>query len=342
MNKIVTGSSALPLKKEDSTLDLTLRPSRWDEYIGQEKIKNNLRILIEAAKKRGEPIEHILLYGPAGLGKTTLAHLIAKEMGVAVKVTSGPAIEKAGDLAAILTNMEEGDVLFIDEAHRIHKIVEEVLYPAMESSVLDIIIGKGPSAKTLQLQLPRFTIVAATTRAGLLSSPFRSRFGATHRLDFYEEDEMKRIIKRSAALLEVQISEDAVGMIARASRYTPRVANRILKRVRDYAQVHDNGEITKEIARKSLAVMEVDEIGLEATDIRILNAIITKHNGGPVGLKTIAASTSEEIETIEDIYEPYLLQIGFLSRSPKGRIATERAYAHLRIPYYNKQQGAFI
>lgn len=330
------------LKKDDSTLDLALRPSRWDEYIGQEKIKSNLRILIEAAKKRGEPIEHILLYGPAGLGKTTLAHLVGRELGATVKVTSGPAIEKVGDLAAILTNMEEGDVLFIDEAHRIHKAVEEMLYPAMESSVLDIILGKGPSAKTLQLRLPRFTIIAATTRAGLLSSPFRSRFGATHRLDFYNDEEMRRIIKRSAALLAASIDDDAVAVIAHASRFTPRVANRILKRVRDYAQVHDHEPITRVVAQKALAIMDVDEIGLESTDLRILRAIIEKYAGGPVGLKTIAASTSEEVETIEDLYEPYLLQIGFLARSPKGRIATEQAYTHLGIPYHKKQQGTLI
>lgn len=335
-------SSDTLLKKDDSTLDLALRPSRWDEYIGQEKIKSNLRILIEAAKKRGEPIEHILLYGPAGLGKTTLAHLVGRELGAAVKVTSGPAIEKVGDLAAILTNMEEGDVLFIDEAHRIHKAVEEMLYPAMESSVLDIILGKGPSAKTLQLRLPRFTIIAATTRAGLLSSPFRSRFGATHRLDFYDAEEMKRIIKRSAALLAAAIDEAAVAVIARASRFTPRVANRILKRVRDYAQVHDHEPITEVVAKKALTVMEVDEIGLEATDLRILRAIIEQYGGGPVGLKTIAASTSEEVETIEDLYEPYLLQIGFLARGPKGRIATEQAYEHLGIPYHKKQQGTLL
>lgn len=330
------------LKKDDTVLDLTLRPSRWNEYIGQEKIKNNLRILIGAAKKRNEAIEHILLYGPAGLGKTTLAHLIGKEMGSAVKTTSGPAIEKAGDLAAILTNIEEGSILFIDEAHRIHKVVEEMLYPAMESGVLDIILGKGPSAKTLQLQLPRFTIIAATTKAGLLSAPFRSRFGATHRLDFYGEEEIKQIIKRSAALLGANVGENAVETIARASRFTPRVANRILKRVRDYAQVHNKDLITKDIAEKALRVMEIDEIGLEATDVRILNAIITKFEGGPVGLKTIAASTSEEVETIEDIYEPYLLQIGFLTRGPKGRSATKYAYQHLHVPYHNRSQRELL
>jgi len=326
------------LKKDDAVLDVTLRPSHWSEYIGQEKTKNNLRILIEAARKRGEAIEHILLYGPAGLGKTTLAHLIGKEMGASVKTTSGPAIEKAGDLAAILTNIQEGSILFIDEVHRIHKAVEEMLYPAMESGVLDIILGKGPSAKTLQLQLPRFTIIAATTRAGLLSSPFRSRFGATHRLDFYDEEDIKQIIRRSAALLLANLDEGAVETIAHTSRFTPRVANRILKRVRDYAQVHNKEVITRDVARKALEVMDIDDIGLEATDLRILETVITKYNGGPVGLKAIAASTSEEVETIEDIYEPYLLQIGFLTRGPKGRSATQRAYQHLKIPYPHKNR----
>lgn len=331
------------LKKDDPTLDLALRPTRWDDYIGQEKIKNNLHILIEAAKKRKEPIEHVLLYGPAGLGKTTLANLIARESGASLKMTSGPAIEKVGDLAAILTNMEVGDVLFIDEVHRIHKTVEEMLYPAMENSTLDIILGKGPSARTLQLQLPRFTIIAATTRAGLLSSPFRSRFGATYRLEFYTRDEIKRIIARSAALLGAKIDDEALGVIADASRFTPRVANRILKRVRDYAQVHNNDIISAETAKKSLGVLEIDPIGLEATDLRILETIITKFGGGPVGIKTIAASTSEEVETIEDVYEPYLLQIGFLSRSLKGRIATQLAYDHLGIPYTGAQnQGTLI
>lgn len=331
------------LKKDDPTLDLALRPTRWDDYIGQEKIKNNLHILIEAAKKRKEPIEHVLLYGPAGLGKTTLANLISRETGALLKMTSGPAIEKVGDLAAILTNMEAGDVLFIDEVHRIHKTVEEMLYPAMENSTLDIILGKGPSARTLQLQLPRFTIIAATTRAGLLSSPFRSRFGATYRLEFYTRDEIKRIIARSAALLNAKIDDEALGVIADASRFTPRVANRILKRVRDYAQVHNVDIISEETAKRSLGVLEIDPIGLEATDIRILETIITKFGGGPVGIKTIAASTSEEVETIEDVYEPYLLQIGFLSRSLKGRIATKLAYDHLGIPYTGAQnQGTLL
>lgn len=331
------------LKKEDTSLDLALRPGRWDDYIGQEKIKRNLRILIEAAQKRKEPIEHVLLYGPAGLGKTTLANLMAKEIGASLKVTSGPAIEKVGDLAAILTNMEEGDMLFIDEVHRLHKVVEEMLYPAMENGTLDIILGKGPSARTLQLTLPRFTIIAATTRAGLLSSPFRSRFGATHRLEFYQKDEIKKIVARSAALLGADILDEAADVIADASRFTPRVANRILKRVRDYAQVHDHAPITRDVAQKALALMDIDPIGLESTDVRILETIITKYRGGPVGLKTIAASTSEEVETIEDVYEPYLLQIGFLARSMKGRIATKEAYAHLGISFEGSHnQGTLL
>lgn len=325
--------SSAAAKKENATLDAALRPAKWGEYIGQEKTKRNLRIIIDAAKKRGEPIEHILLYGPAGLGKTTLANLIAKETNAFLKITSGPAIEKTGDLAALLTNMEEGDVLFIDEVHRLNRAVEEILYPAMENHVLDIILGKGPSAKTFQLQLPRFTIIAATTRAGLLSSPFRSRFGATYKLEFYQPEEIKKIIKRSANLLNIDIMDDAVEQIASVSRFTPRVANRILKRVRDYTQVNDADTITKKLTLEALEMMEIDGIGLESTDIKILEAIIKKHGGGPVGLKAIAALCAEEIETIEDLYEPYLMQIGFLSRSLRGRCATRLAYRHLGIKF---------
>jgi len=336
-------SSDLIVKKDDPTLDLALRPVAWDEYIGQEKIKNNLHIIIEAARQRSEPIEHILLYGPAGLGKTTLANLIAREMGSSIKITSGPAIEKAGDLAAILTNMQEHDILFIDEAHRLNKTVAEMLYPAMENNVLDIIIGKGPSARTLQLQLPRFTLIAATTKAGALSAPFRSRFGATYKLEFYTPEEIGSIIKRSSRLLKANIDKDAISVIAQASRFTPRIANRILKRVRDYAQVKNNSLITSNSAKEALAIMEIDHLGLESTDIKILETIITQYNGGPVGLKTIATSAAEEIETIEDLYEPYLLQIGFLSRSLKGRIATEAAYHHLKKEFRAKEsQGTLL
>lgn len=336
-------SSDLIAKKDDPTLDLALRPAAWDEYIGQEKIKNNLHIIIEAARQRSEPIEHILLYGPAGLGKTTLANLIAREMGSSIKITSGPAIEKAGDLAAILTNMQEHDILFIDEVHRLNKTVAEMLYPAMENNVLDIIIGKGPSARTLQLQLPRFTLIAATTKAGALSAPFRSRFGATYKLEFYTPDEIGAIIKRSSRLLKADIAQEAIAVIAQASRFTPRIANRILKRVRDYAQVKNGSLITGDSAREALAIMEIDHLGLESTDIKILETIIMQYNGGPVGLKTVAASAAEEIETIEDLYEPYLLQIGFLARSLKGRIATEAAYHHLKKKFQAKEsQGTLL
>lgn len=326
------------VKKDESALDQTLRPSRWDEYVGQEKIKHNLQIIIEAAKKRKEPIEHILLYGPAGLGKTTLAHLISKETNSSIRITSGPILKKVGDLAALLTNLEEGDILFIDEAHRLNKNIEEVLYPAMEDGVLDIILGKGPSARTLQLTLPKFTIIAATTKVGALSSPLRSRFGATYRLEFYQKEEIKKIITRSAKLLNVEIEPDGAEVIALASRSTPRVANRVLKRVRDYTQVKNQKTITEKLTREALTIIGIDEIGLEAADIRILETIIKKYNGGPVGLKTIAAATAEEIETIEDLYEPYLLQAGFLCRSLKGRMATKHAYAHLGIPFPKYQE----
>lgn len=320
------------VKKDDIVLDQTLRPNRWDEYIGQEKIKHNLRIIIESANKRGESIEHILLYGPAGLGKTTLAHLIAREMNSSIRITSGPILKKVGDLAALLTNLQEGDILFIDEAHRLNRNIEEVLYPAMEDGVLDIILGKGPSARTLQLTLPKFTIIAATTKVGMLSSPLRSRFGATYRLEFYQKEEIKKIITRSAEVLGVKINPGAAEIIALASRATPRVANRVLKRVRDYTQFKNQAIITEELTLGALEIIGIDKIGLETTDIRILETIIRKYNGGPVGLKTIAAATAEEVETIEDLYEPYLLQAGFLCRSMKGRIATSHAYAHLGIP----------
>lgn len=329
--------------KEDSTLDASLRPHTWDEYIGQDAIKKNLAISLEAARKRSEPLEHILFYGPAGLGKTTLAHLIAHEMNSPIRVTSGPAIERVGDLASILTNLSPGDTLFIDEIHRLNKLVEEVLYPAMESRTLDIIIGKGPSARVLQLDLPPFTLLAATTRMALLSSPLRSRFsGGTYRLSFYNNSEIERIVQRSAALLRVSIEPAALTELSLRSRATPRVANHLLKRCRDYADVRGNGTITNDVARDALGLLDVDNKGLEIGDRRILETIISKYNGGPVGIQTLAASTSEEIETIEDVHEPYLLQIGFIERTPRGRIATRLAYEHLQIPLPASMQETLL
>ncbi|KKU04703.1 MAG: Holliday junction ATP-dependent DNA helicase RuvB [Candidatus Giovannonibacteria bacterium GW2011_GWA2_45_21] len=317
-------------REDDRSLDQTLRPKSWDEYIGQELIKKNLKILIQAAQERGEPIEHLLFYGPPGLGKTTLAHLISRELNAQVKVTSGPAIEKVGDLASILTNLSAGDILFIDEAHRLNKLIEEILYPALESRSLDIVIGKGPSARTIQLELPPFTLIAATTRIALLSSPLRSRFsGGTYRLDFYTEDEIRRIITRSAKILGIDIDEGATAEIAKRSRFTPRVANRLLKRCRDFAQVEKSNLITGDLALKTLDLLEIDPVGLESTDRMILEAIISKFGGGPVGLQTLAAATSEEKETIEEVYEPYLMRSGFVERTPRGRVATRRAYEHL-------------
>jgi len=319
-------------KLEDPSLDSALRPDRWDDYIGQESIKENLRILIDAAKKRGDPLEHILLYGPAGLGKTTLAHLIRAEMASQMKITSGPAIERVGDLAAILTNLSSGDILFIDEVHRLNKLVEEILYPAMEARSLDIIIGKGPAARTIQLELPAFTLVAATTRIALLSSPLRSRFsGGTFRLEFYTEKEIKSILKRSAKLLNIEVEETALVEIAKRSRFTPRVANHLLKRCRDVAAVKGDGTVTLEMAKTALALLNIDEMGLQAEDRRILNILISKFAGGPVGLGTLAAASSEESSTIEEIHEPYLLRLGFIERTPRGRVATRRAYEHLGV-----------
>lgn len=326
------------LKPEDRTLDQALRPHKWDEYIGQEKVKASLKILIEAAKKRGEPIDHLLLYGPAGLGKTTLAYIIAREMNANIKITSGPAIEKVGDLASVLTNLNSGDILFIDEAHRLNKTVEEILYPAMENRMLHIIIGKGPSARTLQLDLPPFSLIAATTRVGLLSNPLRSRFGITFRLDFYNINDIENILERSANLMNLKTEVEALKLIAESSRYTPRVANRLLKRARDYAEVEGEGFITKEIAKKALSLLEIDRLGLESTDRRLIEAIIKKFNGGPVGLQALAAATSEELDTIEDIYEPYLLQLGFLQRTARGRIATQLAYEHLGLKLPSENQ----
>lgn len=316
-------------EKDVGFLDQTLRPARWNEYIGQKNIKDNLHILLTAAKERKHPPEHILFYGPPGLGKTTLAHLIAKETGAQMKVTSGPAILKVGDLASIVTNLSAGDILFIDEIHRLNKAIEEVLYPAMESGVLDIIIGKGPSARTIQLDLPPFTLIAATTRIAMISSPLRSRFsGGVFKLEFYSDNEIAEIIKRSANILDIEIHNDAVKEIAVRSRFTPRTANYHLKRCRDYAQINKT-TLTKEVVEKALSMLGVDIIGLTSADREILKVIINKFSGGPVGLNTIAAALSEEQATIEEVYEPYLIQLGLLERTPRGRIATDKAYTHM-------------
>lgn len=325
---MITSSPNIP---EEQVIEKTLRPERFAEYVGQEKIKRNLDIFIRAAKKREESIDHILLYGSAGLGKTTLAHIIAKEMGVNIKVTSGPAIEKVGDLGSILTNLDDGDVLFIDEIHRLNKMIEEVLYPAMEDYKLDIIIGKGPAARTIQLDLPRFTLIGATTRLGALSNPLRNRFGSTHRLEFYTPEEIKLIVKRSSTILNIGLDEKGAEEIAGSSRQTPRVANRILKRVRDYAETKNFPIITEAIALEALELYEIDRLGLEPTDRHILSTLIHKFKGGPAGIQAIAAVTGEEIQTIEDVYEPYLIQLGFLARTPRGRIVTAPAYKHLGL-----------
>jgi len=320
-------------KAEEIVLDSSLRPRQLSEYIGQDKMKEGLSICIAAAQRRGEPVDHILLYGPPGLGKTTLAHVVANEMGVNIKVTSGPAIERPGDLAAILTNLRRDDILFIDEIHRLGHPVEEVLYPAMEDFCLDIIIGKGPSARSIRLRVPPFTIIGATTRIALMSSPLRDRFGVVYRLDFYDLPAMEAIVRRSADILGIPIDSRGTRTIARRARGTPRVANRLLKRVRDYAQVRAEGTITEEVAQQALGLLEIDELGLDEIDRKILYTIIEKFGGGPVGLETIAASLSEEADTIMDVCEPYLLQLGFLERTPRGRVATQRAYEHLGLPY---------
>ncbi len=323
---------------DESFFEATLRPQILADYVGQQKIKDNLQILIDAAKGRKETIEHLLLYGPPGLGKTTLAHIVAREVGVNIKITSGPAIEKAGDLASLLTNLEPNDILFIDEIHRLNKNIEEVLYPAMEDYALDIVLGKGAGAKALRIDLPKFTLIGATTRIGLLSSPLRDRFGMTYRLDYYDDDEIEKILERASKILNIDVDSDGKKEIAIRSRKTPRIANRLLKRVRDYAQVKAGGKISKDIAQTALNLLEVDDLGLDANDRRILEALITKFNGGPVGISSIAAATSEDPGTIEDIYEPYLLRLGLLARTPKGRIATPAAYDHLKKPVPENQK----
>ena len=319
------------MQDEDIKIEKTLRPMTLDEYIGQEKAKANLKVYIEAAKQRGESLDHVLFYGPPGLGKTTLAGIIANEMGVHMKVTSGPAIGKPGEMAAILSNLAEGDILFVDEIHRLNRQVEEVLYPAMEDYVIDIMVGKGATARSIRLDLPHFTLVGATTRAGLLSAPLRDRFGVVHHLEFYNVEELKTIIVHSAKKLEVKIDEEGAIELARRSRGTPRLANRLLKRVRDFAQVQYNGEITKEVASFALDLLEVDKMGLDQNDRNILLTIIEKFQGGPVGLDTLAAAIGEDAGTIEDVYEPYLVKNGFINRTPKGRVATEFAYHHFGI-----------
>lgn len=318
-------------REEDFDAEATLRPKTLEEYIGQDKAKENLRVYLKAAKLRGEPLDHLLLYGPPGLGKTTLACIVAHEMGVQIRITSGPAIEKPGDLAALLTNLQEGDVLFIDEIHRLNRMVEEVLYPALEDFALDIVVGKGPAARSIRLDLPRFTLVGATTRTGLLTGPLRDRFGIAFRLQYYSPEELASIVRRSASILDVAIEEDGALEIARRSRGTPRLANRLLKRVRDWAQVRGDGVIDEDVAAQALSFFEVDALGLDAVDNRILELLAVQFGGRPVGLTTLASALSEDTDTLEDVYEPYLMQQGLLVRTPKGRICTERAYDHLGI-----------
>ena len=333
-NRLVT-----PAPQPDDRLDQALRPRKLDSLIGQDRVKENLAILIDAAKHRGEPLDHVLFYGPPGLGKTTLAHILSNEMGVNIKITAGPAIERPGDLAAILSNLRAGDVLFIDEVHRLGRAIEEVLYPAMEDFALDIIIGKGPSARSIRLKLPHFTVIGATTRLALVTAPLRARFGAVYRLDYYELSALRQIVTRAAGVLGIDADTEGVDEIALRGRGTPRVALRLLRRVRDYALVRADGVITREVARQALDLMDVDSRGLDDIDRRVLRTIIEKYNGGPVGLSTIAASISEEPDTIMDVVEPYLLQLGYLDRTPQGRMATRLAYEHMGSPYPNNNQA---
>lgn len=318
-----------PIDEKEIELEVTLRPRDFENYIGQDRLKQNLKLAIEAAKKRGEPLDHVLLHGPPGLGKTTMASVIAHEMGAQIRITSGPAIERSGDLASLLTNLSDGDILFIDEIHRLNRTVEEVLYSAMEDFKLDIMLGKGPSARSLRLDLPKFTIIGATTRTGSLAAPLRDRFGMIHRLEFYKPEEIQQIIERAAGILKVKIDKPAAGELALRSRLTPRIANRLLKRVRDYADVNGDGIIDTELSHKSLELMDIDELGLDNADRMLLNAIIDNYDGGPVGVETLAAITAEERGTIEDFYEPYLMQIGLIERTPRGRKVTSKAYKHL-------------
>ncbi len=336
-NRVIAGKE----KQEDSP-ELSLRPERLSEMIGQTRVKDNLQILIEAARKREESVDHILFYGPPGLGKTTLAHVVSNEMNVNIKVTAGPAIERQGDLAAILTNLRAGDVLFVDEIHRLGRVLEEVLYPAMEDFALDIVIGKGPSARSIRLKLPHFTVIGATTRLALMTAPLRARFGALFRLDYYDIESMEAIVLRAAELLKVEVDVEGISQIARRARATPRVALRLLRRVRDYAQVRADGVITGSVANDALGLLDVDEIGLDEIDRRMITAIIEKFSGGPVGLETIAASISEESDTIMDVYEPYLLQLGFLERTSRGRIAARAAYDHLGLTYPEEIQKSLL
>lgn len=320
----------------DNEIEYSLRPKLLDDYIGQTKVKENLKIFMEAAKNRGEQLDHVLLYGPPGLGKTTLAGIIANEMGVNIRITSGPAIEKQGDLAALLTNLSENDILFIDEIHRLNRSVEEILYPAMEDGALDIIIGKGPSARSIRLDLPRFTLIGATTKAGALTAPLRDRFGVISRLEIYKNEDLMKIIQRSAGILGIEVTDKGAAEIASRSRGTPRIANRLLRRVRDFAEVKANGVITDQVADFALRMLEVDKLGLDSTDKRMILSIINNYDGGPVGLDTIAATIGEESDTIEDVYEPFLMQIGFINRTPRGRMVTRLAYEHFGIEYTNK------